>query len=137
MTERHDPIAPLRVPGFRYNVIGRFAAATGQMMFAATVFWQVFNISRDELNFVWVGLLQFVPTLVLGLFAGAVADRYDRRRISAISLCGAGLGVVVLSIIGFQKQKNESVKKVEKQMFQIQNHCWFNAHDLKNQIKKN
>ncbi len=87
----------MRVPSFRFNVAGRFAGATGQMLFASAVFWQVFHISHDELNFVWVGLVQFVPTLVLGLFAGAVADRYDRRWLSAGAQAGALVGVAAFA----------------------------------------
>ena len=50
--------------------------------------WQLYSLTGSPLDLGLVGLAQFVPTAVLTLVVGQVADRYDRRRV-----------VVVLSLI--------------------------------------
>lgn len=89
----HDPWAALRHPSFRFSVAGRFATSAATMMFAATVFWQVHEISDSAWMLAVVGVVQFIPALSLGLVAGAVADRFDRRLLSIISqsvMCACG-----------------------------------------------
>ena len=51
----------------------------------------------------FIGLAQFLPALLLVLVSGYIADRFDRRRISAIGLFGRGaatLALVAFSISG-------------------------------------
>ena len=48
--------------------------------------WQVFGIRHQPIDLGFVGLAAFLPTFVLALFAGYVADRYDRK---TIALCAA------------------------------------------------
>jgi MFS family permease len=99
---RHDPWAALRHPSFRFSVAGRFATSAAMMMFAATVFWQVHEISDSAWMLAVVGIVQFIPSLSFGLVAGAVADRFDRRLLSILSqsvmcACGAILAVASLA----------------------------------------
>src|SRR3954452_1453116 len=49
---------------------------------------QVFDISHRELDLGFLGLVEFAPALLLVLVTGAVADRYDRRRVAAVGLVG-------------------------------------------------
>lgn len=44
--------------------------------------WSVYELTRDPLDLGFVGLVQFGPRVALTLWAGAVADRYDRRWIA-------------------------------------------------------
>ena len=43
--------------------------------------WQVYDLTHRPLDLGFVGLAQFMPAIVLSLFAGQTADRYDRRGI--------------------------------------------------------
>jgi MFS family permease len=49
---------------------------------------QVFDISHRELDLGLLGLVEFTPALLLVLVTGAVADRFDRRRVAALGLVG-------------------------------------------------
>jgi MFS family permease len=49
------------------------------------VFWHVFTLSGSEAALGTIGLVQFVPALLLTLVGGAVADAYDRRRIMRLA----------------------------------------------------
>jgi MFS family permease len=96
---KHDPLESLRYPGFRLSAIARLLAATGTRLFAATVLWQIYDISHSTGKLALVGLVQFLPSLCLGLVGGAIADRYDQRMLSVLAeglmlLSGAALMVV-------------------------------------------
>jgi MFS family permease len=71
----------LRERDLRLFVAARFSGGTAQMMLRATIAWQVYEITGSALQLGLIGAVQFVPTVVLSLLAGAVADSYDRRRI--------------------------------------------------------
>jgi MFS family permease len=49
------------------------------------VFWHVFALSGSEAALGTIGLVQFVPALLLTLVGGAVADAWDRRRIMRLA----------------------------------------------------
>ncbi len=70
----------------------------------AAVAWQVFMLRHQPLDLGLVGLVLFVPQLVLAIPAGMLADHYDRRAIcvsasvaEAIALCGV-LALVFLRV---------------------------------------
>jgi MFS family permease len=44
----------------------------------------VYDLTRRELDLGFLGLAEFAPALVLMLVAGAAADRFDRRRVTAV-----------------------------------------------------
>ena len=60
------------------------SSIAAQMLIIA-VGWQVYHITGRVLDLGLIGLSQFLPFLCLSLFAGHVADQFDRRWI--LSLC--------------------------------------------------
>jgi MFS family permease len=54
-------------------------------MQTVAVGWQLYSLTGSALDLGLVGLVQFVPTIVLTLVVGQVADRYDRRLV--VVLC--------------------------------------------------
>ena len=71
-------------------------AAIGHNLLVTVLFKQVFDITGDELDIGLVGLAQFVPALLLVLGSGWVADRFDRRRVSALFMFGRGACAMAL-----------------------------------------
>jgi MFS family permease len=69
---------------FRMYWSGAFISSIGSWLQVAAVLWFVRSIGSDTLVG-FVNMVAWVPTLFLGLFAGAVADRMDRRRVILIS----------------------------------------------------
>lgn len=82
---RHDPIAPLRHRSFVLFVASRAFLTTAQSALQAAILWQVYEISNSALQLGLIGLARFLPSLVLSPFAGAVADRFDRRTVLMLS----------------------------------------------------
>jgi MFS family permease len=51
----------------------------GFQMVGVAVAWQLYDLTGSALDLGLVGLVQFVPMILLTLVVGQVADRYDRR----------------------------------------------------------
>lgn len=57
------------------------------------VSWQIFQLRHSPLDLGLVGLVLFLPQLLLALPAGVLADRADRRLIIIASSCAEALGL--------------------------------------------
>ncbi|MBL8778965.1 MAG: MFS transporter [Acidimicrobiales bacterium] len=58
---------------------------------------QVFDLTGREIDLGLLGLAEFAPALLLVLVTGSVADRFDRRRVTAIGALSEGAVAVVLA----------------------------------------
>lgn len=81
----HDPLAAFRQRGFRLYASNRLLSASASTMLQAALAWQVYAISHSALQLGVLGLVRFVPALVTTLFAGALADSLDRRKIVIVT----------------------------------------------------
>ncbi len=63
------------------------------------VAWQIYDITRDPLSLGLIGLAEALPYIGIALFAGHIADRFSRHRISIASL--GVLLVCSLSLLAF------------------------------------
>jgi MFS family permease len=91
-----DPYAALRVPAFRWFLVGSFLSLLGLQMQTCAVAWEVYERTGDNFALALVGLVQVVPVMGLFLPAGHVVDRFDRRRILmpalvCVTACSLGL----------------------------------------------
>ncbi len=94
----------LSVRDYRIWFFGALVSNIGAWMQATTQSWVVLT-ELTETNAAAVGTtmaLQFGPQLLLVPFSGAVADRFDRRRVllvtqSLLMLLAAGLGVLLIT----------------------------------------
>lgn len=94
------PSAPLR--SFRPFMLfwwGRLAGTTAQQMLMVALGWQMYDTTASAWDLGLVGLLQFIPALLLTLPAGHIVDRHDRRRLLAMCL-GLQLLVGLLLALG-------------------------------------
>ena len=66
---------------FCLYLLARFCTGTAMTMLRAAILWHVFAISHSAFHLGLIGLVQFLPALVLSLVGGAVADSHDRRRV--------------------------------------------------------
>src|SRR5918994_614503 len=96
---RHDPYAALRVLNFRWFVASLMAMTIATQIQAVVVAWQIYELTHDPLSLGLIGLAEAVPFIGVALFAGHVADRVSRVRISLIAL--AALFVCSVALLGF------------------------------------
>jgi MFS family permease len=80
--------AVLRQTAVRRYLVSTALASVGLNLLVTVLFKQVFDLTGDELDIGWLGLAQFAPAVLLVLVSGWVADRFDRRRVTAVFLLG-------------------------------------------------
>ncbi|OQM77128.1 MFS transporter [Manganibacter manganicus] len=88
--------AAFRHRSFLSYWLARFLANFATAIVSVAVGWQIYDMTHDPLDLGIVGLVQFLPALLLVLVTGAVADRFGRRFIMALAilveaLCAATL----------------------------------------------
>ena len=87
----------IRHPSFVLYWGARFAATAAYQMQAVAIGWQVYDLTHSAFDLGLVGLVQFVPVVLLSLIVGHVADRYDRRLVIRICQVIEGIAASVLA----------------------------------------
>ncbi|HJV34372.1 MFS transporter [Geomonas sp.] len=93
--------SPLSHPPFRRFWLGRLASTLAYQMQGVAVGWQIYALTGSAWYLGLVGLAQFLPMFLLTLVVGHTADRYDRRRISAICQLIQGVALTSLAVGSF------------------------------------
>jgi MFS family permease len=83
---------------FTYYLTARAAATLAYQMAGVAIGWQMYDLTGSPLALGLVGLVQFVPSLVLALYVGHAADRYNRRTIVAIAQTLEALALLSLAL---------------------------------------
>ncbi|WP_445681568.1 MFS transporter [Radicibacter daui] len=66
--------------------ISRIAGAFATQILAVAIAWQVYDLTRDPFDLGLIGLVQFLPSVLLVLVTGTIADHFNRRWIMAICM---------------------------------------------------
>src|SRR5690349_14608613 len=94
-----DPSTSLRRQrSFLLFWCARVAATSAFQMQAVAIGWQIYDLTGSALDLGLVGLVQFVPVVVLALVVGHVADRYDRRLVVRVAQLVEAAAAVALAI---------------------------------------
>jgi MFS family permease len=96
----HDPYQSLRIRDYSLLLIGNFIAAMGEQMLTTAIGWELYERTNSAFLLGMVGLVQIFPALVFSLYAGHVADRFNRKLIVVVTqivLVLASLGLTALS----------------------------------------
>ena len=91
------PPSLIRQPAFLRFWSSRTLSTIAFQVTAVVVGWQIYALTHSTLQLGFVGLVQFLPMIVLTLPAGHVADRYDRRRVAQICQAAEGCAAVFLA----------------------------------------
>ncbi len=80
-SESRGAFRALRHRNYRLYFIGQLVSLAGTWMQSAAQAWLVLKLTNSSLMLGVVSFAQFTPILVVGLFAGVIIDRIDRRRL--------------------------------------------------------
>src|SRR5215475_13609809 len=76
----------LQYPAFVRFWLTRVVGNTASQMLMVAVGWQMYDLTSSAWDLGLIGLLQFLPSIVLVLIAGHVVDRHQRARVLALCL---------------------------------------------------
>ncbi|MDQ4117333.1 MAG: MFS transporter [Actinomycetota bacterium] len=85
----HPSAEALRTPALRRYTAGQLPSVTCSWAQVVALSWVVVQLDPRALG--TVVALQFLPTLLIGPWFGALADRHDRRRLLILAEVGLGL----------------------------------------------
>ena len=88
--------------------VARVAGTAGQQMFMVALGWQIYDLTGSAWDLGLVGLLQFLPALLLALVAGHVVDRHQRAHGLATCLaCYAAIAAILFagSFLGLMRRE--------------------------------
>lgn len=97
----HDPYAVLRIPAFRSYLVGWFVIVFGGQVQAAAIRWDVYARSHDPHQLGLVGLFLALPIVLFSLPFGALADKFDRKKIVLWSTSLTALAALALAILSY------------------------------------
>jgi MFS family permease len=80
-----DAFAVFRIRDFRLLIGGSFITTILQQTQAVALGWDIYERTGSAMALALMGIVQFVPVILLFLPAGQLADRYDRRWIMVLS----------------------------------------------------
>ncbi len=101
------PDALFRHRGFAVYWFARIASGFGFQMLSVAVGWQVYAITGRAFDLGLIGLVQFIPSVLLALPAGHVADQFDRRRIVLLGQLVEWLAIVSLAALTLSGHSHE------------------------------
>ena len=113
---RADTYAPFRYRDYRLFIAMVLIASLCQQALGVAVGWDIYERTGSVMALGWVGLAQFIPVLLFFLPAGQLADRYDRRRIVAVSLT---LWVAASILLVWSAWRNAPVFSIYAALFAI------------------
>ena len=103
MTRSHDPYAAFRSTSYRGYVTGWFLTLLGTRIQSVAVGWDVYQRTAEPFALALVGLAQALPTLLLALPAGMLADRLNRKTLVMLSMSGMTVTSVCLAAVALMR----------------------------------
>ena len=96
---------------FRYRPVmlmwfARVTTALAYQMQAVAVGWQIYDLTSSPFLLGMVGLMMFIPGVVLVLVVGQVSDRFDRSMVIRIAQAVEAAAVVAVGDMADQKPEH-------------------------------
>ena len=95
----HDPLAPFRLRDYRLVSAGILLSALIERSQAVAIGWDLYERTGSALALGTIGLVQFLPVILLFLPAGHLADVFDRRWVVLLSFAAWGAANVILVVV--------------------------------------
>jgi MFS family permease len=80
---------------------GLLISITGSQMQIWALYWHIRLITNQPIAVSGLGLVRFIPVLVLSLFAGLIADRFNRQKLAIITQIALGLVALAFGLLTY------------------------------------
>ncbi len=78
--------------------VGHLISITGTQMQLGAIYWHLRLLTDQPMMVSGIGLVRFIPVILLTLAAGVVADRFDRRKTTIITQFAQALAALLLGV---------------------------------------
>ena len=92
-------LAPFRSQSFRMIWFANLSSALGSTIQSVGAAWLMTTLTRSHILIATVQVSTTIPIMLLGVFAGAIADNFERRRIMLIAQAGMFVAAVLLALL--------------------------------------
>ena len=96
--EPPSAFAPFRYPAFRAIWIANLTSNMGSMIQSVAAAWLMTDLTDSHLLIALVQAGTTIPVMLLGIFAGAIADNFDRRRVMLAAQTGMLIASAALTL---------------------------------------
>lgn len=76
---RHKSFSALAHAEFSTYIVARFFFIMVLTMQATLISWKVFEITKDPFSIGLIGLVEFVPAVIMALYSGYIIDKSDKK----------------------------------------------------------
>ncbi|MDF8332821.1 MFS transporter [Novosphingobium cyanobacteriorum] len=94
-------LAPFRYPAFRSIWIANLFSNVGSTIQSVAAAWLMTDLTSSHVLVALVQASATIPILLLGVFAGAIADNFDRRRVMMAAQTGMLAVSAILAVMGY------------------------------------
>lgn len=94
-------LAPFRFPAFRAIWTANLFSNIGSMIQSVGAAWLMTELTTSHVLVALVQASATIPILLLGVFSGAIADNYDRRRVMLAAQTGMLVVSSVLAVLAY------------------------------------
>ncbi len=92
-----DQFAAFRHKSYRRYFASRFLTASAIQILSTAVAYQIWEETRNPIWLGWIGLVQFLPGLLLVVVTGIASDRFSRRNVMASAIILLGICAALIS----------------------------------------
>lgn len=87
---------------FKYFWCARVTSMAATQILMVGVGWQIYALTNSAFDLGMIGLVSFIPQVLLVLVVGQVADRFDRRNVARLSMACEAFVVGILALGSIQ-----------------------------------
>jgi MFS family permease len=98
MTDLAAPLALKRHKPFALFWVMRVATTGAYFMQSVAIGWQIYELTGSPLDLGLVGLVQFVPLVLLAVVVGQIIDRCERRAVARVCQVVKAICAIVLAL---------------------------------------
>jgi MFS family permease len=95
-------LEPLKISDIRYFIGGVGFFALGSRALLVVIGFQVYQMTHSAMALGWLGLIEAIPALSLGLFGGYAADHFNRRKILLITRAVSVFCALAMALLSWQ-----------------------------------
>ncbi|MBA2240880.1 MAG: MFS transporter, partial [Solirubrobacterales bacterium] len=89
-------VSSLQIPNYRRYFAGQVASLSGNWMQIVAEMWLILTLTGSGVAVGITAGLQFLPMLLFGAWGGAIADRFDKRRLLLVTQAMLALPALAL-----------------------------------------